>query len=113
MSHFIPTEFNVAARDLLTLPLAGRMTDPTVVPVIASHDLVEVGLITAPGKGTILVCINWSDGDITGFTVTVNSLAIPAFKTAMLASTGKLLPPTNKTSFTFDLRITADVVVLR
>ena len=35
------------------------------------------------------------------------------FKTAVLASTGKSLTPTNKTSFTFDLGITADVVVLR
>ena len=53
MSHFIPTEFNIAARDVLTLPLAGRMGDYTVVPVTASHDLVEVGLITAPGKGAV------------------------------------------------------------
>jgi hypothetical protein len=111
-NHFIPTEFNFAARDLLTLPLAGRMRDHTVVPVTASHDLVEVGIITAPGKGTILSCVNWAGTEIPGFTVTINTPTI-AFKSAMLASTGETLSATNKTSFTFHLRITADVVVLR
>ena len=66
-----------------------------------------------PFQGTILSCINWSGKAIAQFTVTVNTPEIPAFKTGMLASTGKLLTPTNKTSFTFELRITADVVVLR
>ena len=59
MAHLIVTDFNTAARDFLTLPLGKRLNDPLVVPVRASHPLVEVGVVSAPGKGTILPCINW------------------------------------------------------
>ena len=48
MDHFIPTDFAVAARDrVLWLPMAGRESDPTVVPLRASNPLVEVGQIRA------------------------------------------------------------------
>ena len=111
MNHLVVTEFSTLARDLITLPLAGRLDDPSVVPVRASNPLVEVGVLTAPGKGTALPCINWAGSPIAGFNVTLN--APIAFKTATLASGGKLTQQPGGKGFTFDLRVTADVIILR
>jgi hypothetical protein len=67
MDHFIPTDFTTAARDrVIWLPLAGRESDPTVVPVRASNPLVEVGQIQAPeGVATALPCVNWAGEMVT------------------------------------------------
>jgi hypothetical protein len=48
MDHFIPTEFDTSARDLLTIPLIGKMEDPDVVPVFASNALVRSTDYRAP-----------------------------------------------------------------
>jgi hypothetical protein len=113
MNHFIPTDFDTTARTVLTLPFAesGRLNDPTVVPVRASNPLVEVGLVTADRKGTALPCINWAGRPLVGFNVTL--LADISFKTAALSSGRKLVVAADKRTFTFDLAITADVLVLR
>lgn len=112
MDHFIPTEFTVSARDrVIWLPLAGRESDPTVVPVRASNPLVEVGRIEAGpgGAGTALPCVNWAGKALQGFNVTL--LAPIQFKTATLASGGKITV-SNRT-LVFDLAVTADVIILR
>jgi len=48
MDHFIPTEFDTNARDLLTIPLIGKMEDPDVVPVFASNALVRSTYYRSP-----------------------------------------------------------------
>jgi hypothetical protein len=104
MNHFIPTEFATAAKDLLTLPLANRMNDSAVVPATPSNALVEVGLITAPGKGSILPCINWAGQPLANFSVSMN-FAIKFTKASL--SSGKPLTATKGgngfPAFSFDL----------
>lgn len=111
MNHFIPTEFAIAAKDLLTLPLSGRLNDSKVLPVLASNPLVEVGFIQAPQKGTAMPCVNWAAEPLPGFNVTL--LADVEFKTAALSSGNKVTVSSDKKVFTFDLPITADVLILR
>lgn len=113
MDHFIPTAFDTSARDLLTFPLGEMMNDPTVVPVLSSNPLVEVGLVSAPGKGAAMPCVNWAGAPITGLNVTLR--APIKFTKAVLSSGGVIKSTTsaNGTTFTFDLVITADVIVLR
>ena len=114
MDHFIPTEFAEAARDLITLPLAGRLNESSVRPVIASHPLVEVGWVYAKGIGSVLPCVNWAGAPLAGFTVTLNHPELlGSLKTAVLSSGGKLQLDKEKGTITFDLVITADAIVLR
>eukprot|EP01043_Picozoa_sp_COSAG02_P059111 COSAG02_NODE_7471_length_2997_cov_7.180124_4_plen_396_part_01 len=87
MNHFIPTEFAVAAKTLITLPLASRLNESTVRPVIGSHPLVEVGWVYAKGVGSVLPCVNWASKPLSGFTVQLNHpLLTQGLKTATLAS---------------------------
>jgi len=113
MDHFIPTDFATAARDLLTMPLADKMDDPTVVPVEASNPLVEVGFVSAVGTGAALPCVNWAGTPISALNVTLR--APFKFTKAALSSGGTVImtKSANGTTFTLDLPITADVIVLR
>lgn len=113
MDHFIPTEFDTTARDLLTLPLAGRMMDPLVVPVASTNPLVEVGFVSAEGKGAVLPCVNWAAAPLTGLNVTLYTPF--KFTKAVLASGNPVTTTktSNGTVFTLDLPITAEVIVLR
>eukprot|EP00039_Didymoeca_costata_P021098 m.343405 g.343405 ORF g.343405 m.343405 type:complete len:1268 (+) comp22801_c0_seq1:126-3929(+) len=111
MNHFIPTEFDVRAKELLTLPLAGRDMDPKLRPVIASNPLVEVGFVAAEGKGTVLPCINWAGTALANFNVTL--LAPVKYTKAVLSSGEVLTVSADKMSFQFNLSVTADAIVLR
>lgn len=112
MDHFIPTAFATAARELLTLPLHGRMhNDSTVTPVYASHALVEVGFVQAPGRGTALPCVNWAGQPLAGVNITL--VEPVAYKTATLSSGGAVVVSLDRKVLTFDLKLTADTLVLR
>ena len=37
-----------------------------------SNQLVEIGMVTAPGRGTAFPCVNWAGGAIEGFALTVH-----------------------------------------
>lgn len=113
MDHFIPTEFDTTARDLLTLPLASKMEDPNVVPVASSNPLVEVGLVSAPGIGAALPCVNWAGAQIVGLNVTLRAPIKFTKVTTSSGSTVHVTTSTNGTTFTIDLPDTADVIVLR
>ena len=68
-THFVPTEFNVAARDLL-LDLAKDVPDAR--PIVVSNPLVEVGYVTSP-VGTALPLVNWATkGNQTAYFVREN-----------------------------------------
>eukprot|EP01043_Picozoa_sp_COSAG02_P019793 COSAG02_NODE_964_length_15595_cov_7.284709_2_plen_406_part_00 len=114
MNHFIPTEFAVAAKTLITLPLASRLNESTVRPVIGSHPLVEVGWVYAKGVGSVLPCVNWAAKPLSGFTVQLNHpLLTQGLKTATLASGNNATLDTAAGTVTFDLPLTAEVLVLR
>ena len=111
-NHFLPTEFTVAAKSLLTLPLAHRMhNDSSVVPVRSTNPLVEVGFIVAKGLGIALPCVNWAGKQLAQFTVTLTDAV--TFKHAVLVSGQPLVISADRRSFTFDLPVTTDVLVLR
>lgn len=114
MDHFIPTDFVVAAKTLITLPLAARLNESTVRPVIGSHPLVEVGWVYAKGVGSALPCVNWAAQPLAGFTVQLNHpLLTQGLKTATLASGKNVTLDLAAGTVTFDLSLTADVLVLR
>jgi hypothetical protein len=110
-NHFLPTDFNIAAKGLLTLPLASRLDDPSVVPVTSTESIVETVLITAPSRGTIVPCINWLGKQLANFTVTVSAAVV--YNTASLSSGRAVVVSDDRKSFTFDLSATADVLILR
>lgn len=93
---------------MLQLPLAGV---DGAIPVNASNPLVEVGIITAEGKGTALPCINWSGGAIAAFTITLNFEL--QYDTVALASEGKISVSADKRSFTFSMSDTIEAVLFR
>ena len=88
------------------------MNETTVRPVLGSNPLVEVGWVQAKGVGAVLPCVNWAGKALPGFTVTLNHAELAAFKSATLAS-GRNLSVSDKSTLTFDLPLTADVIVLR
>ena len=107
-AHFIPTEMDVRARQFIAAPLQGV---PGASPVTASEPLVEVGIITAPGLGTALPCVNWAGGPQEEFSVTLHFHV--DFETATLASGGKVAVSANRSTFTFAMCDTIDALILR
>ena len=115
-NHWMPTEFNLAAKALLSSPLddASYGVDAPR-SVSGSNQLVEIGMVMAPGVGTVFPCVNWAGGAIDKFVVTVH--AEIDFKEATLASAdepgtvavGDGWPKT----FTFRLADDADALILR
>ena len=83
--------------------------------VSGSNQLVEIGMVSAPGVGTVFPCVNWAGKALDQFVVTVH--AEVKFTEATLASTdtpgsvvvGDGWPKT----FTFALEDTADALILR
>ena len=69
-NHFVPTDFDAAARTLLAMPALASSVD--VVPVVVSESLVESGVIKADALGIAIVLINWSAQQVVyGLTVTL------------------------------------------
>ena len=108
MSHTILTEMNVVAKHLAALPLQGV---EGAVPVNSSNPLVEVGIITAEGKGTAMPCINWSGGPIADFRITLNFDL--QFTNVTLASEGGVSVSADRRTVSFSLGETIDAVIFR
>ena len=110
-NHFVPTEFQTSARDLLehaTSHVVG------VQPVLASPERrIDVGIIAAAGKGTAIPIVNWGPGPVPQQTLTLQFEC--DFKAASLATGGHVAVSKNaagQTVLTFALDI-ADTVILR
>jgi hypothetical protein len=110
-NHWVPTEFDADARFLASLPTKQIVG---VAPVLSSEPRVDIGVVAAAGKGTVIPVTNWAGAVVRGFNIT---LQFPCtFTTAKLASGGSI--NASKTAsghdvFVFDLDIAADAVILR
>jgi hypothetical protein len=114
-NHWVPTEFSPTAAALIALPAEeANLTDTR--PAVASHNLVEVGVVTASKIGTVFPCINWAGRALPGLVVTLGfELPTPTF-TATLASGGQVTVGKSAggwTTFLFDLDVAADAVIVR
>ena len=106
MNHFIPTQFDSAAANLIAMPLASLS-----LPVECSRPLVANGVIQSD-SATVIPLINWSAGPIKDLTVTVK---IPTPKGHAALATGGELGVSevgDTTIFTLDLDV-ADALILR
>ena len=104
-SHFIPTDFDTEAGDLI-----GAAAKGLALPVVCSEPLVESAVIESD-KGTVISLVNWSAGDVNDLSVTVN---FEVGSKASLAGGGKLgiEKKDGKTVFKLDLEL-ADAIILR
>ena len=84
MTHFVPSNFSVAARDELLVKLSGLHKEPR--PVTCSEPLVEAAFITANHTGAAIVLSNWAGAAVDQLSVTLHA-HVP-FKTATLATGG-------------------------
>lgn len=108
MSHFLPTDFDPAAGELIGLPL-----DMAGVPrpITASVPLVETSLIRSD-KGTVIVVNNWTPERRDGLRLTLD---FPVDASSITLASGgelKVEKVEGKTVLTFDLNV-SDVVILR
>lgn len=113
-NHFVPTEFNLAAKTLLSSPLDDALYKVEAPRAVSgSNQLVEIGMVTAPGRGTVFPCVNWAGAAIHGFVLTVHHEL--EYKQASLASGGTVTASKQgrSQSFTFDLADDADALILR
>jgi hypothetical protein len=102
MSHFVPRDFDAAARLLLE-----ESARDVARPVICSEPLVETTLIEA-SAGVIIPLVNWSGKAQQGLIVQVGEAL--AKREATLASGGKVRK--DGTSVIIDLDV-ADVLIFR
>ena len=83
-------------------------------PVLSSEPRVDIGVVAAAGKGTVIPVSNWAGAVVPGFNIT---LQFPCtFKTAKLASGGAVhasKTADGRDTFVFDLEIAADALILR
>ncbi len=105
MAHFIPTEFDAGAGELIHLPLAGLTP-----PVLADRQSVESSVIESPA-GKVIILINWSGQPIQGLKL---SVARPVPGKAELAGGGAVQVTSEKDRavFVLDLNL-ADALILR
>ena len=88
-------------------------------PAVASVELVEVGIIVAPGVGTALPLINWRMEPTTKWELTIdNGTAwLPAFSNATIASTSSPVRYVREGSqsvrFTMPMLEVGDALILR
>ena len=111
-NHWVPTEFNVAAKALLSSPIDDPVYNVEAPRAVSgSNQLVEIGMVTAPG-GTVFPCVNWAGAAIEGFALTVHHEL--EFKRASLASGGSVTASGRwPKTFTFNLADDADALILR
>jgi hypothetical protein len=107
--HFIPTDFDKAAGELIGLPAAKLAR-----PVSCSEPLVESAVIEAK-QGLAIPLINWSKGPVKGLIVGVDRRLVR--KNATLASGGKVTVEPSEAADAFaryrlDLEV-ADALILR
>ena len=113
-NHWVPTEFNVAAKALLSSPVDDPLYSVEAPRAVSgSNELVEIGMVTAPGRGTVFPCVNWAGSAIEGFSLRVHHEL--EYKQASLASGGSVTASGQgwPKTFTFDLADDADALILR
>lgn len=106
MTHFLPTDFDSMAGELLSLPV-----DEVQRAIRCSEPLVETSLIQAK-TGSLIPLVNWSKGPVDKLKVTL-SVDVP-FTKATLASGKPVTVAKQGTQqvFTLDLDV-ADALILR
>jgi hypothetical protein len=106
MAHFIPTDFDQGASDLI-----GQPAREVQRPVMTSNPLVEASVVQAP-EGMVVTLNNWSGAPVKNLTVMLN---MPAPSKSVMLASGKAVKKTTiqgKQQFMFDLDV-ADALVLR
>ena len=109
-NHWVPRDFNVVARTLVAAP---ALTVPGAAPVLSSEARVDIGVLAAAGKGTVLPVTNWAGNPLKGLELTLQFKC--QFSKAALASGGTVtttLLPSGFHKFVFDLEV-ADALILR
>ena len=109
-NHWVPRDFNSAARVLVAAPALGV---PGAAPVLSTEPRLDVGVLAAAGKGTVLPVTNWAGHPIQGLQLTLQFEC--EFSTAVLASGGAVKAtrlPSGFHVFTFDIDV-ADALILR
>ena len=93
--HFLPTEFNTAAQQIIRLPLTNVQR-----PIRASAPLVETSIVDSP-KGTVITLTNWTRTPRKGLTLIIDE-SFP--KTApLLASGGAVSRSGNRLTLDLDV----------
>lgn len=107
-NHWVPTEFEVAARTLAALPTAKIVG---AAPVLSSEPRVDIGVLSAAKKGTVIPVTNWA-GKSVSIILTLQFQC--DFRTATLASGGVVFTSKKNgwDTFSFTLDI-ADALILR
>lgn len=107
MSHFIPTAFDKDAAKFI-----GSVLSALTRPVETRAELIETAVIESEA-GNVIVLQNWSGKPVQSMTVTVN-IPVPT-EDVSLASGGAVAVKKqgSKTTFTFDMEMSGDVLVLR
>lgn len=107
MSHFIPTEFDANAANLIAKPLADIER-----PVSVSHPLIEASVIESD-KGLLVVLGNWTGAAVEGLALSLN---LPYSGNSHTLGSGGNVSVEDRdgtTTFVFDLEISGDTLVLR
>ncbi len=106
LSHFIPTEFDRRAAEIIAAPAEGVER-----PVVCSEPLVETTVLESKG-GVVIPLVNWGKGPVGGLTVTV-SLDVPANRVELASGRPvKVSGERGKRVFALDLDV-ADALILR
>lgn len=109
-NHWVPRDFHVGAREMLAAP---ALLVRGAAPVLSSEPRVDIGVLAAAGKGTVLPVTNWAGSPLKQLRLTLQFQC--DYSTATLASGGLIrsqVLPTGLSVFTFDLAI-ADAIILR
>jgi hypothetical protein len=108
-NHWVPHDFNVAARKIAAAPALAAAG----APVLSSEPRIDVGVLAAAGKGTVLPVTNWAGRPLQGLQLTLQFKC--QFSKAALASGGAVkvdMLTSGFNVFTFDLDV-ADALILR
>ncbi len=106
MIHFLPTEFNSHAAELIAAAASG-----VAKPVVCSAPLVESTVIES-AHGVVVPLVNWTGKSIDGFQVTI-SIATPTSNVSLASGrTVEVTQTDDERVYTFDLDV-ADVLILR
>lgn len=115
-NHMCPKDFDLDAKVIVAIGVAGLPPPPTLASApglpAASHGLIETGVVTAPGKGTVIPIVDWTGAESTA-SVTITLSRPIAFTATTLASGGAVTVAADKMSFVVaELKI-ADAIILR
>ena len=117
----MPTNFSIAARQLISSAAGTSNTKLTDLPVFSSEPLVEAGLVISP-LGAVLPLVDWSrqvGSGTTSLNVTINTNELPElrhFTRASMATGATVFSETDatgRTVFHVPRLAVADAIILR